>query len=64
MKINDKYPNAKKGKYAKRVVSRFNVSIPAEIIAELDEFCLLNGYKKNQIVDYMLAEFIEKWGVK
>lgn len=59
-----KYPNAKKGSYVKREVSRFNVSISPEIITELDAFCLLNGYKKNQIVDYMLAEFIEKWGVK
>lgn len=57
------YSNAKKGKRITRAkIKRFNVMIEPDLLERLDRFCTDNGYKRNQLMDAMLAEFLERWG--
>mgnify|MGYP000349598423 CR=1 FL=1 len=57
------YSNAKKGKRITREkIKRFNVMVDPTLLDELDQFCLDNNYKRNQLMDVMLTEFLDKWG--
>lgn len=58
-----KYDKAVKGKRVSRSVARFNVMVDPGLLDRLDSFCKENGYKRNQLVDCMLEEFLEKWGL-
>lgn len=32
------------------------------LLAQLDQFCTDNNYKRNHLMDVMLTEFLDKWG--
>lgn len=59
------FERAKKGyKPPKPVRQRIHFSLPSEVLQALETFCEKNDYKRNELIECILEEFLNKHGRK
>lgn len=42
---------------------RIHFSLPEDVLQEFEQYCEDNGYKRNELIECILEEFLQKYGI-
>ncbi len=59
------FERAKKGyKPPKPVKQRINIYLPPELVEGFTDWCNANGYKRNELIECILEDYLQRYGKK
>ena len=57
------FERAKKGyKVPKPKKQRIHFSLPEEVLREFEQYCEDNSYKRNELIECILEDFLKRYG--